>query len=448
MAAPGSNFSYFRDQIAALAPNPGMAELRGGQFLLHEGTYDVHYAPFDGINTAARVTLVGITPGWTQMQQAFETARAALARGDDDEEVLHLVKRDASFKGMRDTLVRYLDGIGVAEALGIGTTSELFGARRDLLHTTSILRYPVFVDGKNYSGSGTPITDVAVLRDMVDNLFAPEIAAVPNSLVVPLGKKVDDAVATLVRAGSIDPARVVTGFPHPSGANAHGPSQYRANQPAMTETVRRWSDGGSSSAPRSGAPAQAPPEPAPAPPPEPPPPVPAASAAAPRPQLGRRGRPAHKGMYRVPGGKDNFLDGLARILAHVETGSAADLEGWIVDEFGGSAQTARSVVSFLDKAGLIATPRASEYLRTRDPVLVVDALADNFVFFTEALEMCREGATIEDVRRAGNATGEFKWGKANQPRLRLHWLEQCGMARSTGGVYRATPAGLAWLDAQ
>lgn len=78
----------------------------------------------------------------------------------------------------------------------------------------------------------------------------------------------------------------------------------------------------------------------------------------------------------------------------------------------------------------------------------MDALADNFLFVAETVDRCREGASMEDVRLAGNATGEHKWTRLNQPRVRLQWLEQCGMVRNGSGVRRATPAGLAWLDAR
>lgn len=162
-------------------------------------------------------------------------------RGDDDEEVLRLVKADASFKKLRARLVEYLDGICLAEVLGVASTAALFESRRDLLHTTSILRYPVFVDGKNYSGSGKAMADVPALAEMVDQLFAPEIEAVPGALVVPLGKAVDATVATLVRSGRLDAARVLSGFPHPSGANAGGPARFARNQPALAEKVRGWS---------------------------------------------------------------------------------------------------------------------------------------------------------------------------------------------------------------
>ena len=65
----------------------------------------------------------------------------------------------ASFKGMRRDLAQWLDDLGLAAVLGLRSCSELFeDSHRALLHTTSAVRYPVFVRGRdgsltNYSGS-------------------------------------------------------------------------------------------------------------------------------------------------------------------------------------------------------------------------------------------------------------------------------------------------------
>lgn len=50
---------------------------------------------------------------------------------------------------MRKNLIEMLDGLERPKALGIVSGALLFSDRRDLLHTTSAIRYPVFVDGQN-----------------------------------------------------------------------------------------------------------------------------------------------------------------------------------------------------------------------------------------------------------------------------------------------------------
>ena len=155
-------FADFRDSIAAL-PSGSLApdDVRTPEFCLYEDRRIVaYYAPFDYLNRLAKVALVGVTPGPTQMQESFAVVRDALRAGRSDEEALRAVKARASFKGMRRDLARWLDEIGLATWLGLRSCSELFDdSHRALLHTTSAVRYPVFVrkrDGTlaNYSGSG------------------------------------------------------------------------------------------------------------------------------------------------------------------------------------------------------------------------------------------------------------------------------------------------------
>ena len=123
-------------------------------FTLHrEGRLRVAWAPFDYVNRSARIALVGITPGWQQTKIAYEEAYKALGEGRSYVTASRRAKARASFAGtMRKNLVSMLDEIGVARALGIESTAELFGPHRRYLHTTSALRYPVFIDGGNYTG--------------------------------------------------------------------------------------------------------------------------------------------------------------------------------------------------------------------------------------------------------------------------------------------------------
>ena len=71
-------------------------------------------------------------------------------------------------------------------------------------------------------------------------MLAPELAAIPDALVVPLGSCVTDATRLLVGNGSLDSARCLLGFPHPSGGNGYRVQQYREQQAAMRATVARW----------------------------------------------------------------------------------------------------------------------------------------------------------------------------------------------------------------
>ena len=62
-------------------------------FRLHQdGALAVYYAPFDHVNERSRVVVVGITPGWAQMEVSFRQARADLLAGRPLPEVAERAK--------------------------------------------------------------------------------------------------------------------------------------------------------------------------------------------------------------------------------------------------------------------------------------------------------------------------------------------------------------------
>lgn len=64
-----------------------------------DGKLSIYYAPFDYTNTQAKVVIVGITPGKTQMVNALNEAHRQLNRGASMEDALRAAKRTASFSG-------------------------------------------------------------------------------------------------------------------------------------------------------------------------------------------------------------------------------------------------------------------------------------------------------------------------------------------------------------
>ena len=205
----------------------------------------VFYAPFDYTSPTARIVLVGVTPGWTQMEAAVRSFLATLASGGTTQEAFSAVKTAGAFSGsLRTNLVSMLNDIGVAAALGIGTCDELFGSSADLCHPTSAIRYPVFRGDKNYAGKSPALIESPTLVSFVDSLLLEELTSTPTALVLPLGVAATSAVDRLVLAGGIEGDRVLSGFPHPSGANAHRIRQFTARRDAMTKTVARWGDQG------------------------------------------------------------------------------------------------------------------------------------------------------------------------------------------------------------
>jgi hypothetical protein len=211
--------------------------------LADEGRLSVYWIPFERLNVHARVVICGLTPGYGQMLEAVTAAREAVSAGWGLDETLAHVYHRGGFAGtMRTNLVRMLDEIGAAVALDIPSTAALFAEADKLVHATSALRYPVFVEGKNYGGGNPKVDRSVLLRSYVTGTFGPELAAVPDALIIPLGKATEGCVQMLVAAQQLDGARCLLGFPHPSGGNGHRVRQFRENQAWLREQLGNWTN--------------------------------------------------------------------------------------------------------------------------------------------------------------------------------------------------------------
>ena len=237
-------FERFADCVKALpqCDRYSQSVLQGDQFRVYaSGSFAIYYAPLDYINPEAKVVLLGITPGWTQMESAYQEARRALLEEAHRDEDCRRAKSRASFAGpMRRNLIQMLNYIDLHEALGLGTCAELFGSASAQLHTTSALRYPVFVDGKNYSGHRPELLRVPIFREIIHTDLQEELAQVPDALVIPLGSCVNAVVEELVSNSMLERRRCLIGFPHPSGLNGHRIAQFSARRLEMSSAVKEW----------------------------------------------------------------------------------------------------------------------------------------------------------------------------------------------------------------
>src|SRR5688500_832747 len=166
-----SMFARFSPVIRSLSEPALVQDVPDRRLLLaEEGGVHVYYAPFDWTNPAARVVVVGLTPGRTQMVNGLREARNQLVAGADDEAACRAAKKTAGFSGaMRPNLVALLDRIGVQKWLGIGSSAQLFAGSADLVQTTSILRFPVFVNAQNYSGTPDPLGNALLRRFVLEH---------------------------------------------------------------------------------------------------------------------------------------------------------------------------------------------------------------------------------------------------------------------------------------
>jgi len=184
------------------------------------GGLTVEYAPFDHIEEGAELVIVGLTPGRQQAATALEALAGELKIGTPTNLALERAKRTASFSGpMRANLLAMLDEIGVPALYGRATAAEFFSDRQSRVHFTSALRYPVYLDGKNYSGTPNPLSQ-PILKRMIETLLAEEAKRLQEAMWVPLGQHAEAALLHLSSSGHLPRANILAGLPHPSGANA------------------------------------------------------------------------------------------------------------------------------------------------------------------------------------------------------------------------------------
>ena len=200
------------------------------EFLIKkDGNIEIYYAPFDYINTKAKIVIVGITPGLQQMLQSYEVINQGKS--------LKKVKDLSSFKGsMRTGLIKYLDELKINDILKIKSCESLFNKNSRYLHTTSLVKYPVFDKGKNYSGAN--ILKKKILLDFIEKNFLEELKTLKKSIIIPLGNTVSSTIEYLNNKYNLKLRCFLKGFPHPSGANARKNIQFKENKRNMKLLLR------------------------------------------------------------------------------------------------------------------------------------------------------------------------------------------------------------------
>jgi len=196
-----------------------------------DGKVSVYYAPFDIVNLGARIAIVGITPGKTQMRNALAEARHQISAGARPEAALASAKATAAFSGdMRSALVALMDHVGLNNRLKLRSCEELFTTARSLLQTCSVLPFPTFAGTEDYNGTPSPLTH-PLLREQVSRHFEPVLKALAHAYFVPLGRVPTKVMLELSKRGLIVRDRILDGLPHPSGANRERISYFLGRKP-------------------------------------------------------------------------------------------------------------------------------------------------------------------------------------------------------------------------
>lgn len=210
--------------------------------LFSNNKMNIYYAPHNEIiNEKAKLFIVGITPGWTQTSIAYRAAHEGLKKHLDYEIIKKECKRNSRFAGiMRKNLVEMLDELQLNKKLHIDSCIELFQKRDELLHTTSIIPYPVFVNNKNYTGSNPKILDSEILKKYLKKYFYNEVEKLSKTLIIPLGKSVEEVLELMINDNLIKKEQCLLGFPHPSGANGHRKIQFDANKENLINIINEY----------------------------------------------------------------------------------------------------------------------------------------------------------------------------------------------------------------
>lgn len=212
--ASNPDFARFRD----LLRQHGAAAADGRTCLAADGRYELVYVPFHHVNRAARLAIVGITPGTTQIARSYDSVQQSLRAGLAEEETLVRAKAAAAFGGqMRQNLYRMLDHLRIPTLFGAARAADLWGNNAAILECTSVVPHAAFRAGKMFAGSFDEILGSSMLRFCFEDAFVPSLKMTgPETLFVALGPTPLAALNWCVAKGHLRPEQVLGALAHPS----------------------------------------------------------------------------------------------------------------------------------------------------------------------------------------------------------------------------------------
>lgn len=247
-----TELQQFKKAALELPANPSRDTIRNKFSVAQTSDLLEIYTPFEYITPTAKVAIVGITPGYTQVLNAIESLSEALKSDVEDEKALQTAKHTGAFSGsLRANLIDLLDSIGLHEYLGIENCKELFDSRSDLIQTCSVLKNAIFKYNKkknswdNYNGTPDIIKN-GFLRERVDR-FGEETKNFPKDIIyITLGKIVGQAFEYLAEKGAIPKERIFAITIHPAAGNNERVAAWLERKPLdklSTKTPRDIAEG-------------------------------------------------------------------------------------------------------------------------------------------------------------------------------------------------------------
>lgn len=121
--------------------------------------YKIYYLPFEYVNRGARIVLVGITPGPSQLAIAYSEAVVLQQRGLSPEQILEQVKIAAGFRGqMRSQLIKLLDFMEIPKLLAINDSASLWSN-----------------NSRNVTGHSTVVSGRCFVREYCETVFLADL---------------------------------------------------------------------------------------------------------------------------------------------------------------------------------------------------------------------------------------------------------------------------------
>lgn len=229
--------SYFQKYRPVTEAMPELNRENMQAFLIGEdpkaGLQEFYSAHTDYMDPEAKVVFIGVCPGFEQMKLSFDIVKNG--EGQPEADVLQAAKRHARFgRSMRRNLIELADQTILPERLHLHSCKELFDLDCHLMDNTCLLPYPIFRNGKNYTGHAPKTTSNAFLSDICQTQLEKIARTYPEAVFIPLGKSVDE---TIRKSGLLPESRIIHGFPHPSGVNGHRFRQLEENLPAINKKL-------------------------------------------------------------------------------------------------------------------------------------------------------------------------------------------------------------------
>ncbi len=209
------------------------ADLLNKDFLIIKSNgISIYYSAHNEVvNSRADMMIIGICPGWRQMEMSIRYAKQLLNKRLSQDEILKKVKLKCRLYGStRENLIDMLNSLELHKELGVSSSDILFNEDYHRLHTTSLIRYPVFINGNNYNGNSPSLLKNEFIFNIASESIKEEISHLENiKLILPLGKAVERFLCSIYKENENIYNRIIKGFPHPSGLNGHRMRFFREN---------------------------------------------------------------------------------------------------------------------------------------------------------------------------------------------------------------------------